>query len=157
MTHDGKLFTELDRNITSKVKIGNGTHLKVEGKGTVAIETHSGFKLISDVLYVPEINQNLLSVSQLLDKGYKVLFEDKSCVIEDDEGIEVFNIQMKGKSFVLDFKEEQVVVHKEVNNSLLWHKRMGHYHYEALFFMEKNKMVKGLPKLEKDLPTCAAC
>jgi hypothetical protein len=48
----------------------------------------------------------LLSVSQLLDKGYKVLFEDKSCVIEDAEGIEVFNIQMKGKSFVLDFKEE---------------------------------------------------
>ena len=106
MTHDGKLFKELDRNIISKVKIGNGTHLKVEGKGTVAIETHSGFKLISDVLYVPEINQNLLSVSQLLDKGYKVLFEDKSCVIEDAEGIEVFNIQMKGKSFVLDFKEE---------------------------------------------------
>src|SRR3990170_102733 len=50
MTHDGKLFTELDRNITSKVKIGNGTHLKVESKGTVAIETNSGFKLISDVL-----------------------------------------------------------------------------------------------------------
>jgi len=34
---------------------------------------------------------------------------------------------------------------------------MGHYRYEALFFMEKNNMVKGLPKLEKDLPTCAAC
>jgi hypothetical protein len=151
MTHDGKLFTELDRNIISKVKIGNRTHLKVEGKGIVAIETHSGFKLISDVLYVPEINQNLLSVSQLLDKGYKVLFEDKSCVIEDAEGIEVFNIQMKGKSFVLDFKEEQAAVHKEVNNSLLWHKRMWHYRYGALFFMEKNNMVKSLPKLEKDL------
>ena len=50
MTHDGKLFTKLDRNIISKVKIGNGAHLKVKGKGTVAIETHSGFKLISDVL-----------------------------------------------------------------------------------------------------------
>jgi len=157
MTHDRKLFTELDRNISSKVKIGNGTHLKVEGKGTVAIETHSNFKLISDVLYVPEINQNLLSVSQLLDRGYKVLFEDISCVIEDTEGTEVFNIQMKGKSFVLDFKKEQVVVHKEVNNSMLWQKRMGHYHYEALSFMEKNNMVKGLPKLGKDFPTCAAC
>ena len=63
---------------------------------------------------------------------------------------------MKGKSFVLDFKnEEQVVVHK--TTYMLWHKRMGHYHYEALLFMEKNNMVKGLPKLEKDFPTCAAC
>jgi len=157
MTHDGKLFTELDRNVISKVKIGNGTHLKVEGKGTVTIETHSRFKLISNVLYVYEIHQNLLSVSQLLDIGYKVLFEDKSCVIEDVEGIKFFNIQMKGKSFVLDFKEELVVVHKEVNNSMLWHKRMGHYCYEALFFMEKNNMVKGLPKLGKDFPICAAC
>jgi len=113
MTHDGKLFTELDKNIISKVKIGNETHLKVEGKWGVAIETHSGFKLISDVLYVPEINQNLLSVSQLLYRGYKVLFEDKSCVIEDTEGIKVFNIQIKGKSFVLDFKKEQDVIHKK--------------------------------------------
>jgi hypothetical protein len=42
-----------------------------------------------------------------------VLFEDKSCVIEDSEGIKVFNIQIKGKSFVLDFKEEQDVIHKK--------------------------------------------
>lgn len=36
-----------------------------------------------------------------------------------------------------------------------WHKRMRHYHYEALSFMEKNNKVKDLPKLGKDFPTCA--
>ena len=105
MTHEGKIFTEIDRNIISRVKIGNGTHLKVEGKGTVAIETQTCFKLISDVLYVPEINQNLLSVSQLLEKGYKVLFEDKSCVIKDVEGIKIFKVQMKGKKFCAGFQK----------------------------------------------------
>ena len=59
-----------------------------------------------------------------------MLFEDKSCVIEDVEVLEVFKVQMRGKSFVLDFKnEEQVVVHKEDKTFMLWHKRMGHYHY----------------------------
>jgi len=40
---------------------------------------------------------------------------------------------------------------------MLWHKRMGHYRYEALFFMERNNMLKSLPKLGKDFPTCATC
>jgi len=49
----------------------------------VAIKGNTGLKLIYEVLYVPEINQNLLSVGQLLEKGYKVLFEDKFCLITD--------------------------------------------------------------------------
>ena len=70
MTYDQGLFKELEKIVTSKVRIGNGAYLAVKGKGTVAIEGHTCFKLISNVLYVPEINQNLLSVGQLLEKGY---------------------------------------------------------------------------------------
>ena len=70
----------MDETIISKVKIGNGALIAVKGKETFAIEGHSGLKLISDVLYIPKINQNLLSVTQLLKKGYKVLFEDKNYV-----------------------------------------------------------------------------
>jgi hypothetical protein len=70
-------------------------------------------KLILDVLYVLEINQNLLSVSQLLNRGYKVLFEDNNCVIKDAKGIEVFKVQIKDKSFVLGFRNNKhVVIHK---------------------------------------------
>jgi hypothetical protein len=83
-----------------------------------------------------------------------VLFEDKNYIIEDAKGIKAFKVQMKGKSFVLDFmNEEHTDVYKEKNNLMLWHKRMRHYHHEALFFMKKNNMVKGLTKLEKDSPT----
>ena len=102
MTYDLGLFKELDKTVTSKVRIGNGAYLAVKGKGIVAIEGHTGLKLISNVLYVPEINQNLLSVGQLLEKGYKVLFEDNHCMIADAQGREVFIAQMKGKSFALD-------------------------------------------------------
>ena len=158
MTYDREIFRELDKTTLSKVKIGNGAYIAVKGKGTVAIEGQTGLKLISDVLYVPEINQNLLSVPQLLEKGYKVLFEDKNCMIKDSEGREVFKVQMKGKSFALDFmSEEQAAVHKEVSSTVLWHKRLGHFHHDALIFMKKNNLAKGLPELEEELPTCAAC
>ncbi|RVW63016.1 hypothetical protein CK203_062909 [Vitis vinifera] len=83
MTYDKGLFKKLDKTVPSKVRIGNGVYLVVKGKGTVAIEGHTGLKLIFNVLYVPEINQNMLSVGQLLEKGYKVLFEDNHCMIAD--------------------------------------------------------------------------
>lgn len=158
MTFDLELFKEFKEK-NSKVKIGNGAYLEGKGKGTVAIQSHTGLKLISDVLYVPEIDQNLLSVAQLLENSYKVLFEDLHCQIKDPEGKEVCKVQMKDKRFVLDLMNlEHAAVHKEVsNNTILWHKRLGHFHHDALIFMKKNNLAKGLPELEEDLPTCAAC
>jgi hypothetical protein len=87
MTNDENLFKQLDKSSVSKVRIGNGEYIPVKGKGTVAIEGNSGIKLISDVLFVPEIDQNLLSVGQLLEKGYLLVFKDKHCSISDHAGL----------------------------------------------------------------------
>ncbi|RVW87522.1 Retrovirus-related Pol polyprotein from transposon RE1 [Vitis vinifera] len=151
MTYDQGLFKKLDKTVTSKVRIGNGAYLAIKGKGIVAIEGCTGLKLISNVLYVPEINQNLLSVGQLLEKGYKVLFDDNHCMIADAQGREVFIVQMKGKGFALDLmQEENVAIHKEESNTMLWHRRLGHFHHTALLFMKKNDLGEGLPELEEN-------
>ncbi|RVW89490.1 hypothetical protein CK203_043625 [Vitis vinifera] len=63
MTYDQGLFKELDKIVTSKVRIGNGAYFAVKGKGTVAIEGHT---------------------------DYKVLFEDNHCMIADAQGREAF-------------------------------------------------------------------
>ena len=107
MTFDRDLFKELDASIVSKVKIGNGEYTAVKGKGIVAIESISGTKLIRDVLFVPNISQNLLSVSQLIRRGFKVIFETNQCLIKDAIGNDVFRVKMKGKSFALDPLEEE--------------------------------------------------
>ena len=60
MTFDRDLFKELDTSVASKVKISNGANIAVKGKGRIAIESTSGTKLIRDVLFVPNISQNLL-------------------------------------------------------------------------------------------------
>jgi len=75
MTHDKGMFVKLDRAHSSKVRIGNGDYIEVKGIGDIAIDADSGTKIIYDVLYVPEIDQNLLSVGQLLEKGYVVMFK----------------------------------------------------------------------------------
>ncbi|XP_074379364.1 retrovirus-related Pol polyprotein from transposon TNT 1-94 isoform X2 [Apium graveolens] len=164
MTYDRELFKDLNEAIVSKVRVGNGAYIAVKGKGTVEIQCNTGLKLISDVLYVPDIDQNLLSVSQLTEKGYKVLFDDNQCVIKDAKGVDIFKAQMKGKTFALDLTkleqtdvhEEEAFVHKE-DNTMLWHKRLGHFHHAAILFMEKNNMARGLPALGEEPPKCVAC
>lgn len=86
MTYDESIFRNLDKSQIFKVRIGNGSFIEVKGRGSVAVDHDSGTKIISDVLYVPEINQNLLSVGQLLEKNYSVIFKNRTCVIYDPVG-----------------------------------------------------------------------
>ncbi|KAL6318455.1 hypothetical protein AAG906_041222 [Vitis piasezkii] len=62
MCHNATIFKDLDKTYNSTVKVGNGGYVDVKGRGTVAVKTNSGIKLISNVLFVPDISQNLLSV-----------------------------------------------------------------------------------------------
>jgi len=62
MTTNLSLFRDLDKSYLSEVRIGNGDFVKVEGKRAIEVETLSGTKILKNVLYVPKINQNLVSV-----------------------------------------------------------------------------------------------
>ena len=128
MTHNASLFTELDKSFYSKVRVGNVELVEVKGKGVIAVETPSGTKYISDVLFVPGISQNLLSVGQMLEKKDSLSFEDMKCTIFDPIGSEVMSITMKDKSFPDEWKPP--VMHAfpcETEKSTLWHKRLGHF------------------------------
>ncbi|CAN0923520.1 hypothetical protein LINGRAHAP2_LOCUS33606 [Linum grandiflorum] len=82
--HDWKsgVLTEIDDTYRSHVKIGDGKRLEVKGEGTIIIQGKGGNKtLIQEVLYVPKLAQNLLSVRQLMLKNYKLLFDNGECEI----------------------------------------------------------------------------
>lgn len=79
MTGNKKNFIDLDENFNSEVKLGDGKLPRTEGKGTITVQTKGGNKkLIGDVLYVPNLTSNLLSVGQLLRKGYSIFFMMKN-------------------------------------------------------------------------------
>ncbi|XP_017416523.1 uncharacterized protein LOC108327317 [Vigna angularis] len=100
MINDQELFKYLDATYNTNVRIGNRAKITVKGKGTIAIKGCTGLKLITNVLYVLKIDQNLLSVGQLLEKDYKVLFEDKTCMIKDSDNKELFRVRMKGRALL---------------------------------------------------------
>ena len=90
MTPNQDLFTVLNQECRSKVRVGNGEVLEAHDKGTILMDTHQGTKLIFDVLYVPKLAVNLLSVPQLLENKFILHFEDKECLISDSKGLELF-------------------------------------------------------------------
>ncbi|KAG6511961.1 hypothetical protein ZIOFF_030048 [Zingiber officinale] len=146
MTNDKELFKDLHPTKITKVRIGNGDYISVKGKGTVAITSCSGTKLISEVLFVPEIHQNLLSVGQLIEKGFKVVFENNFCLIKDAANQDIFKIKMKGKSFALKpLEEEQTAFSIHENVTEIWHKRLGHYHHQGMLQMKSKMIQEELP------------
>jgi hypothetical protein len=62
---------------TCHVKSGVHTMHAVKGVGCVRFQLESGVSLeVDEVMYVPELRVNLLSVSALEDMGYTVMFVD---------------------------------------------------------------------------------
>ena len=156
MVHDRSLFKSLDLNYSDRVRIGNGEYLKVKGKGSVTVRTPTGTKTINDVLYVPDIDVNLVSVGQLIEKKYRIEFKDNLCVIYEPAGIELFAVEMKNRSFSLEWLEPSVyAVNADMLN--LWHQRLGHVSFQTLDKMQKAGLVESLPSFHVNNSICEVC
>ena len=87
MTGNRGALTSYRKKFTTQVELGDDSTYKIEGVGSTTLQIDSGTVLHNnDVLYVPGLKKNLLSVASLEDKGYKVLFMDKKVLLwEKDE------------------------------------------------------------------------
>lgn len=66
-------FHLLNENHHTTVRFGDSSIVSVKGKGYIHLKTRNGFvETISDVLYVPSLQCNLLSAGQLQENGYVI-------------------------------------------------------------------------------------
>jgi len=118
--------------------------------------------IIKDVLLVDGLKHNLLSISQLCHKGYKITFEPNHCVIADSKtsetilvGKQVNNVYMLNVSCITSSMNCLLARNDE---SWLWHKRLAHIHMHNLNRLASKELVISLLKLkfERDR-LCEAC
>lgn len=159
MTREERLFTTIDKSFKIPIRIGNGARLMTTGKGNIEVMTKKGVRVIKDVFLVPEIDKNLLSVPQMVRNGYQVLFAGTKCIIYNQKGDKIAEVEMVRKAYLLRMQlaEESARMVKKENNSELWHKRLGHSGMHNLQSLQANQMVKGLPKFKVIQDTCEAC
>ncbi|MCO5575276.1 hypothetical protein L7F22_029076 [Adiantum nelumboides] len=152
------LFCSLDAAPTGKkVTCANNASYPIKGVGKILITISDGSDLcLPDVLYVPGIKKNLLSVSSLAKNGLRVIFEDDRCIVRDREnGYSLITTgTLENGLFVLDRYEKQIQAciaetkTQAMQDAELWHARFGHVGYGSLMTLQRHNMVHDLSLLE---------
>ena len=83
MTGDKTKFAKLELKEEGFVTYGDNNKGRILGNGVIG--NGSSFN-IKNVLLVEGLKHNLISISQLSDKGFKVMFEPNSCLIYNAHG-----------------------------------------------------------------------
>ncbi|CAI7841005.1 unnamed protein product [Closterium sp. NIES-53] len=162
MTHSASFLTNVGApGDVTRVVFGNDKTLPVVGVGSTRLIVDGGPVDITNVLHVPGLKVNLLSVTQLAKKGVKVTIDDAK-----------MNLFWKGEQFtqgVLKGELYQLKRHRRVASSnvaqgskatlKVWHNWLVHANYDSI----KQLANKGLAKRfdvaagDKEKGVCAAC
>jgi hypothetical protein len=103
---------------------------------------------LEEVLYVPGMKRNLVSILALEDKGYNITFSEGRVIAwhKDSHIISSKVIGVRENNlYRLTIKPVQALLHDTISLSELCHRRLAHIHYRALPAL--GKMVSGLPKI----------
>ncbi|KAL0318759.1 UNVERIFIED_CONTAM: hypothetical protein Sangu_2032100 [Sesamum angustifolium] len=161
MTYNKGAFQTLDESFKTNVKLGDNHIVKVEGKGSVAINTKKGTRIINDVMYIPNLRTNLFSVGQMMEKGYTLHFGGDSCTIYDnkDKTLKIVEVRMKEhRCFPIHLQYMgRTAMKAQEDQSWLWHRRLGHFNFQGLKILHQKKMMTDLPQIQAIEGACEAC
>ena len=99
MTGDESLFQELDRKKSENILFGDNSKGVIRGIGTIGNNSHTQIKY---VLLIENLTYNLLSISQLCNKGYKVFFKQMHAMSSIQTSIKSFTLE-KGMKTCMSF------------------------------------------------------
>jgi hypothetical protein len=100
---------------------------------------------MKDVLYVPSLKKNILSISALDVKGFRVSFIDGEVLMWEKEKYidDVVVISVQGGLYKLKGHSVSTLVHSTITPSYISHRIFSHIHSKSLSIMRK--MVTGFP------------
>ena len=107
---------------------------------------------IENVLYVDGLKHNLLSISQLCDKGFKIEFNNNCCRISEAMSNEVVHIGKRiGNIYMLNIEHashELSCLVSKIDGSWLWCRRAAHINMLHPNHLVRKELVIGIPKLK---------
>jgi len=163
MTCHKEWLINFDAAKKSKVRFADDSYLEVEGSGDVVILRKNGSKaVISDVLFVPKMKCNLLSIGQLVQKGFTTVMGsyDKVEVFDAAKNLVLRSKLSKNRTFQVNIRVADVQclsIVKSDSDSWLWHSRYGHLNFKSLQQLGTKKMVLGLPEINLPETVCETC
>ncbi|GJR86155.1 putative ribonuclease H-like domain-containing protein [Tanacetum coccineum] len=140
---------------------------KITGKGKI----RTGKLDFEDVYFVKELKFNLFSVLQMCDKKNNVLFTETECLILSpyfkllDESQVLLKVPRHNNMYSFNLKNVVpsggltcLFAKAIIDESNLWHRRLGHVNFKTMNKLVRGNLVRGLPlKLFENDNTCVAC
>ncbi|KAI3455049.1 hypothetical protein Pfo_011712 [Paulownia fortunei] len=150
MCGDKSTFSMLDKSFRDDVKFGDNSKVSVMGKGHVIIQTNdNATQTISNVLFVPDLKTNLISIGQLQEKGYKIYIKDGVCRIQDAKMGLIAQVTMTANrmfSLYLNSINQTCFSGKLQDIAWVWNYCYGHLNFGSLRTLQQKDIVVGLPK-----------
>ena len=145
-SHSHQLKTLSKGKSKYSVELGDNKSYPVKGTGSSSIRLEDGSNIhFNNILFVPGLHKNLLSISSLEDKGDRVAFIDGKVVVWT-KGISIEQAKVigirEGSLYRLISPINHALVHTEISPCELWHRRFGHLHFKILPTL--NSIVDGI-------------
>jgi len=155
-------FVKLDEPIS--VQVGNGSVLNVTSVGDIVVNLLLPKNKVKEctlknVLFVPNLAFNVLSVSKMTNDKKTIIFENNQCKILDkfDKLIAVSH-RVEKLYYLSTVKHIAGVSVNASNSNMLWHRRFGHLGKDNFNKMIRNESVKGLNhKIKAIEDVCSHC
>ena len=126
MTGDINLLIDLEDISSCKIGFADGSTTVEKKKGVLPLSDRIS---LYDVLYVPDLNCSLISVSKLLKhSNCFAFFTDTLCVLQDRCSRTLIGAgeERDGVYYFTDVKTARCNKVVKVEDSVLWHQRLGH-------------------------------
>lgn len=145
------------------ITLGDGHPAEGIGQGSVKLTSRMGGAVtLQDVLYVPSLSYNLISISRATAAGASVSFQRNEVFIQKSGTVVIKGVKRDSLYYAeVDASGNAMVVsHKETPE--LWHRRYCHLGYHNLMKLAAKDMVQGLSTSVNDFKaamekTCEEC
>ncbi|GKD16449.1 retrovirus-related pol polyprotein from transposon TNT 1-94 [Tanacetum coccineum] len=155
MTRNRILFTLYKAYDGGNVIFGSNLKGKVVGGGNISHDSIT----ITNVEHVSGLAFNLISVGQLCDDNCLVSFTKVDCAISKNGKTLAKGLRRNGlyTCKLGDNSKQQICLASMVDNSTLWHRRLGHANMRLVQNLASNELVRNLPKLSFERHFCDTC
>ncbi|XP_004517109.1 uncharacterized protein [Cicer arietinum] len=104
MTDHKEWFVSIDDKVKREIRFVDNSSVMAEGIGKLLIQRRDGKQsFICDVLYMPNMKNNLLSLGQMLEKGYSMKMEQGEMRLFDDSRRLILKAPLsKNRTFKID-------------------------------------------------------
>ena len=147
MTGDRSLFKVFESKKGGNVTFGDESKSQIKGKGIISLP---GLPDIANVLYIEGLKVNLLSISQICDQDFMVLFSKGNCLVMDESRKKLISGVHTLDNYYRLVPDADIVCNSiRLPNEDLWHQRMRHASCKHLSIVSKHESVLGIPKLSR--------